>query len=219
MNNENKEQLIAQFRAYLEFADAVAPGADETEARSIDLYTLFCELAALKNEVKLESRQVKQALEQFSEVFSTLQDNNTRLSTELGRSQTDNEELRKAAQRELLIDILDLRDRLAAGLESARKRRPGLLARLGQGDGRVHALLEGTEITLNRLDSLLQRHDVTPIAAVGKPFDANTMRAVEVDRRHDQSDGAVIAELRKGFLRDDIVLRLAEVVVNRRDSP
>ena len=43
------------------------------------------ELAALKNEVKLESRQVKTALEQFRELFDTLQRANTRLGEELNQ--------------------------------------------------------------------------------------------------------------------------------------
>ncbi len=219
MNDESKEQLIAQFRAYLEFTDTIAACTNETDGRTIDLYTLFCELAALKNEVKLESRQVKQALQQFTELFNTLQDENARLRTEISRSQTDKAALREAAHRELLIEMLELRDRLIAGVESARKKRTGLLGRLGKGDARVHALLEGMEITLQRLDSVLQRYEVTPIDALGEPFDPKTMRAVEVERGHDEPDGTVIAELRKGFVQNETVLRVAEVTVNRGETP
>ena len=70
MHSEAKERLIGQFRAYLEAADGLATVEDQE--RSIDLFTLFGELSALKIEVKLESRQVRAAIEEFRKVFDTL---------------------------------------------------------------------------------------------------------------------------------------------------
>jgi molecular chaperone GrpE len=117
MNYATKEHLIAQFRAYLDVVEGVHPLTIEEPGREIDLFTLFSELAALKNEVKLESRQVKTALDQFREVFDTLRQDNARLGEELGRRRDTEQEARCAAQRELLLEILDLHDRLRAGLE------------------------------------------------------------------------------------------------------
>jgi molecular chaperone GrpE len=75
---------------------------------------------------------------------------------------------------------------------------------------------EGQEITLRRLDQVLAGHRVYPLEAVGRPMDPHTMRAAEVDSRADVDNGIVTGELRKGFLWEGEVLRLAEVRVNKR---
>ena len=67
-----------------------------------------------------------------------------------------------------------------------------------------------------RFDRLLSRFDVRRVQTVGQPFDARVMHAVEARRVDRVGDGEVVDELRSGFVRHDDVLRLADVVVNRR---
>ena len=78
---------------------------------------MFVELAAVRNEVRTESRLVKEALDQFRGVFDTLQSSHATLEQELKRAQADARERGQALLRPLLLDLLDLRDRLAAGLQ------------------------------------------------------------------------------------------------------
>jgi molecular chaperone GrpE len=59
---------------------AEAPSADE-EAR--DLFSVFVELAAVRNEARAQARIVKEALDQFRAVFETLQSSNAVLEREL----------------------------------------------------------------------------------------------------------------------------------------
>jgi len=73
MDTETKEQLLDRFRAYLDKLPEATPVESAETDRRTDLYSLFAELAALKNEVRLESRQVKTALDEFRAVFETLQ--------------------------------------------------------------------------------------------------------------------------------------------------
>ncbi len=54
MDQSTKEKLIEQFREYLETEQI-----NEEKSQQTDLFSLFTELAALRNEIKLESRQVK----------------------------------------------------------------------------------------------------------------------------------------------------------------
>ncbi|OQY48555.1 MAG: hypothetical protein B6247_24935 [Candidatus Parabeggiatoa sp. nov. 2] len=65
MDESTKEKLITQFSAYLDSYQV------NEETQQTDLFSLFTELAALRNEVKLESRQVKNALDLFKETFDT----------------------------------------------------------------------------------------------------------------------------------------------------
>ena len=87
------------------------PGAEA------DLFTVFVELAAVRNEVRTESRLVKEALDQFRGVFATLQSSHATLEQELKRVQGEARERGRALLRPLLLELLDLRDRLAAGLQ------------------------------------------------------------------------------------------------------
>ena len=105
MDEDKKSQLLAQFGGYLD--NCVADGGDE-EANQTDLFSLFVELAALRTEVRTESRQFGNALEQFKEAQSLLRNSHEHLERELERSRNDMASLRRAALRPLLVELLEL---------------------------------------------------------------------------------------------------------------
>ena len=78
MDNVVKATLLDQFRCYLDGIDE-APPRVETGSAEADLFTVFVELAALRNEVRTESRLVKEALDQFRGVFATLQSSHAKI--------------------------------------------------------------------------------------------------------------------------------------------
>jgi hypothetical protein len=106
-----KETLLDQFRSYLDSLEEAQGEPDEPGAEA-DLFTVFVELAALRNEVRTESRLVKEALDQFRGVFATLQSSHATLEQELKRVQAEARERGRAQLRPLLLELLDLRDRL-----------------------------------------------------------------------------------------------------------
>jgi molecular chaperone GrpE len=215
MDSAIKQRLIERFGAYLDAADE-APA--DTPAEAPDLFTLLAEVAALKSEVKLESRQVKAALDQFRELFDDLRQANARLDEELGRRRERDQHSRHLEERGLLLELLDLRDRLQAGCEQARRYSPGWLARRGGAAGFVGAMAEGLEMNLDRLDGILARRGVRPLEILNQAFDPQTMHAAEIVRRADRPTGTVLGEIRRGFLHQGRVLRPAEVIVNKKDS-
>jgi len=218
MDSDLKEQLVAQFRRYLETAGAEDEGPPVASGE-VDLFTLFTELAALKNEIRLESRQVKQALEHSRELIDSLNENNSRLNEELLRRRQGEDALRQRAERPLLLEILELRDRVEAAGQSLQSHQPGLLERWAGGSGRlIGSVGEGLEITLRRVDGLLSQYQVTPIEPLGKRMDPACMRVCGAEQQDDREDGIVLAEVRKGYLRAGQVLRLAEVIVNKKVS-
>lgn len=219
MDTETTERLLDRFRAYLNEEPEAVPAETSQDNRRTDLYSLFAELVALKNEVRLESRQVKTALDEFRAVFETLQATQTQLAGELDRARNALPEQRRATLKPLLLELVDLRDRLEAGLRVLRNYRPTLPGRL-LGVGRrervlLQAITEGQDITLRRLDQILNAQQVTALNARGQPLDPHTMRAAELDHRPDLANGIVTEELRKGYLWRGELLRLAEVRVNR----
>lgn len=233
-----KEQLVARFRAYLDQASPPEPEAEsaldwDSESRdpdqpieeaieyeteiapeAPDLFTLLAELAALKNEVKLESRQVKGALNEFRALFEALQTSQTRLDEEAKRRRDSERRCEQDAHRELLLELLDLRDRLEAGHSQARRFRPGWLERR-RARAFIGSMAEGLAISLRRLDETLARREVQAFEVLGHRFDPHRMRASEVADDPDQPEGVVVEELRKGFRVGERLLRPAEVRVNR----
>ncbi len=83
----------------------------------------------------------------------------------------------------------------------------------------LQAIAQGQDISLRRLEQILSAQQVVALAAEGKPLDPHTMRAAELDHRSDLDNGIVTEELRKGYLWQGELLRLAEVKVNRQPEP
>lgn len=214
MDAVTKEQLLVAFSAYLDAVDATDdphPAADTDAAP--DLFTLLAELAALKNEVKLESRQVKSALDDFRSLFDSLRESSARLAEEQERRHEQAQQADQQRQKELLLDLLELRDRLQAGQEQARRFQRGWFD--GRATGFIVSMAEGLEMNLRRFDEMLARRGVTPLPALDQPFDPHRMHAAELANHPTRPAGIVVRELRKGFLLHDRLLRAAEVVVNR----
>ncbi len=237
MSGAEHDALVERFRQYLERADddraarvpEAADGAANGAAdgahgdagqRRVDLFDLLTELAGLRNEVRLESRQLKGALERFGELFDALRADNAALTRELEARRDAERRAARDAERELLLELVELRDRLAAGADAAGAHRPGALARLDRRSGRmVESLAEGLGIALRRIDESLARRDVHRIPALGEPMDPHTMRAVSTENRADAADGTVIGEARPGYRRGDEVLRIVDAIVNRHANP
>jgi molecular chaperone GrpE len=226
MDGALREDLLARFCAYLDdlgddsqdaTPDATAgPDPDPDRAgRLPDLYTLLAELCSLKNEVRLESRQVKTALDQFRDAFDLVRTAQERLAEGESQRAESERRARTAAERDLIMELLELRDRLQAGHDQARRYRPNWLARRGGADGFVTGMAEGLAMNLRRLDETLARRGVRALPVLGTRFDPQTMHAGEVGRDPTQPDGTVLAELRRGFVQGERLLRAAEVSVNR----
>ena len=214
-----RDQLLARFAAYLdgveetEVADPDAGRSDSNPAP--DLFTLLAELGALKNEVKIESRQVKGALDQFRDAFDLVRRAQLGLEEAQAQRAEGERRARQDSERDLLLELLELRDRLQAGLDQARRYSPGWFARRGGADVFVTGMAEGLAMNLLRLEESLGRRGVRPLRVQGARFDPHTMHVAEVGRDPTQADGLVLAEVRRGFTQGERLLRPAEVAVNR----
>lgn len=131
----------------------------------------------------------------------------------LQRTQADFENYRKRIQREreqeskylhgnFAADILPVLDNLERALQAARQ------------VGETGPLVQGVGMVQNQLLDLLRRHGVTPIEALGKPFDPNLHQAVMQQPSTDKPPHTVLQVLEQGFTIHDRVLRPARVVVS-----
>jgi molecular chaperone GrpE len=218
-----KQALLSRFSAWLDAAqdetlvgtlDGAAPQA--APAPTTDLYSLFVEMAGLRSEVRAESRLVKEALDQFRAVFETLQTSHATMRQELEWARTEARDQAKAAVRPLLLDVIDMRDRLQEALKLSGTARFGWLDRVFRRNASGgEAWQEGLRLTLRRLDQVLLDRRVVAVRLEGKLFDPLHARAVATVADSTAPDGTVIEEVRTGFLWDDQVLRTAEVIVSK----
>ena len=225
MTPSDKESLLDQFRAYL---DAVEEGVDPlvaddvsvSDAQTVDLYSLFVELAALKNEVRIESRQLKTALDQFRGLVDPLQAGYAALQDGIESVRRERQEVVRKTLQPLLLDLLELRDRmLAASADAAERKSSGLAQRLFRKEWEIMDLWrEGQSMTVRRLDQILASQGVTPLALIGCVLDPHVARAVQVEQHEGLENGIVLAEVRQGFLWNGLLLRTAEVVVNSNNK-
>jgi molecular chaperone GrpE len=221
MDETIREKLLGRFAAYLDSVDhdetgeapAVAEGSEEA-----DLFSVFVELAGLRNEVRTESRLVKEALDRFRGVFDTLQSSHETLEQELKRARTEAHDRERTLLKPLLLDIIDVRDRLAAGLKLAVAHPPRWYERIRpkvKHEAEM-AWREGVRMTLRRIDRLLAERSIIAIETVGRPFDPRLAAAMSTVEDPAATDGIVVEEVRPGFLWQGELLRSAEVIVARR---
>lgn len=222
MDQAIREKLLSRFVAYLDGLEhdesGAAPAVAEEAREEADLFSVFVELAGLRNEVRTQSRLLKEALDQFRGVFDTLQASHATLEQELKRARAESHDRERMLLKPLLLDIIDVRDRLAAGLKSA-VAAPRWYKRFRPKTKREAeaAWREGMRMTLRRIDKLLADRRIVATETVGRPFDPRFAAAVSTVEEPATADGIVVEETRPGFLWQDELLRPAEVIVARRD--
>lgn len=129
------------------------------------------------------------------------------------RERADLENVRKRTQREkqdairfandrLLKELLPVLDNLERAVEHAR-----------QQDAEKLVLLEGVTMTITLFNKVLADFGLTPVAAVGQPFDPNLHQAMGQVETDEQPANTVVTTFQKGYLLNDRLLRPALVMV------
>lgn len=216
MDEQAKEQLIEQFRAYLE-----TDFAPEEPEDIIDRMTLFNELAGLKNEVRIESRQLKGALDDFRLAFTSLDRAHQDTANMLHHIEQQEREAARAAFKPVILGLIELYDRIGAGLQSKPPAIPFFQRLLTGGRHSQRWLtghLEGQQMILGRVLDLLNQCGVSALDSHGRQFDPNCMKAVGFQADPEQEHGVVLQVNRKGFRQGERIVRPAEVIVNKKEK-
>ncbi len=78
----------------------------------------------------------------------------------------------------------------------------------------LESLLEGVKLTLRSLVSVLEKFEVKPVTAVGKPFDPIMQEALSMEASDVVPANYVVGEFEKGYYYKDRLLRAARVIVS-----
>ncbi len=120
------------------------------------------------------------------------------------RTQREREELSVYANQGLLQDFLPVIDNLERALAAG-------------DNATAESLRSGVELTARQFRALLEKHNVSPVEAMGQPFDPNVHEAV-MQEQGDYETPTVVMELQKGYKIGDRLLRPAMVKVARKDA-
>jgi molecular chaperone GrpE len=224
METDRTEELVSRFRHYL----AVTADNIEQPPEKLDLFTLYSEIKTLKNEVKIESRHIKQGFVGLQETLGRCEEN--------GFKPKDwKREKGEPEPGPLLDGIIDLYDRIHASVQALpepvqqkeykekksfwsrrrRKEEKERSEREQREQDMIISMRAGQQMLLDRIIGLLLAWDISPIAALAQRFDPHTMRALGTDSLPELADGTVSVEIRTGFQQQGKMLRLADVRVNR----
>jgi molecular chaperone GrpE len=118
------------------------------------------------------------------------------------RAQKEKSDMMKFGNESLLRAMLPALDNLARAVEQ------------GKSAKEIDTLLEGVEMTYRQFLSLLEKYGVTPIQAVGDIFNPEKHEAL-AQEENEQEPHRVIAEVEKGYLFHDRLLRPAKVIVSK----
>lgn len=112
---------------------------------------------------------------------------------------------KKFANQELLQEILVAVDSLGSVIEYSND----------------SIAIEGVNLVLKEITRILKKFNVKPINAVMHQFDPNFHQAMSQEETDKYPDNTIIAELQKGYMIHDRLLRPSMVVVStlRKESP
>ena len=130
------------------------------------------------------------------------------------RLQADIDNLRKRSERDLVnahkfalekiaAELLPVRDSLEMGLVAAGENHD------------VEKLIEGSELTLKMLGSVLEKFNIKEINPVDEKFNPDYHEAMSMQERADVEPNTVVVVMQKGYLLNDRLIRPAMVMVSK----
>lgn len=151
--------------------------------------------SSLRAELEALKREQQETYDRLLRVSAEFENYKKRTAREM-------DELRRFANQSLLKEMLSALDHIELALSSARSA-PATDAKL----------VEGLELTLRELQRLFERFHVTPVEAVGKPFNPEFHEAIMREESAEFPENTVVRELQKGYTINGRLLRPALVAV------
>jgi len=119
------------------------------------------------------------------------------------RTSKENVELRQTAGSEIIVSLLDVLD----DMDRAEKQM--------EETNSDEQLKEGILLVFNKFRKILQSRGLKPIETLHSDFDVEKDEAISEIDVEDKLKGKVVAEVQKGYLLNDKLIRFAKVVVGK----
>ncbi|ABK78567.1 molecular chaperone GrpE [Cenarchaeum symbiosum A] len=167
-----------------------APGIGDQEAPGISEQQAPGELEEMLEAERLRSADLEEKLKHMLADFQNLE-KKTRADIERGVGE---------GLDGILLDFLEIHDDFARAKDAA-------------ADGAAAA---GLASVLRNMDSLLAKHGLSTIDALGEIFDPNLHEAISIIQDGSLDEGTVTREIRKGYISRHRVVRPALVEISKK---
>lgn len=154
-------------------------------------------LKELEEKVTNKELEAKQTYDRFLRVSAEFENYKKRSSREMI-------EFRKYANESLITELLTVVDNIERAISTS-----------SSDDQANSCIIEGVSLTLKEILKVFDNFGVTPIESLCKTFDPNFHQAVMQEESEEHPDNTVIAELQKGYMIHDRLLRPSMVVVSK----
>ena len=145
--------------------------------------------------------------ERLKERIEELEDKHLRLAAEFDnykkRMGRQYEEMMRSANDRILLELLEVVDNFERALHHENDNTD------------FETFRKGTELIFSHITALLDKYNISPIEALGMPFDPNLHEAVMPVESDDYPEGTVAVEVSKGYLQGERVLRHSKVGVSK----
>ena len=155
----------------------------------------------------IEEEEISELKDRIAELEDRIHDQdctNLRLRADVEnyRKQLDREkeDFMRWANKEVLLDILEVADNFERAIPLLRKKDP---------EG-----AQGMELIYSQLMKAMEKYGLSKIEAVGKKFDTRFHEAF-LQEETDGLEGVILEELQKGYILNDKVLRHSKVKVSK----
>ncbi|HHJ13844.1 MAG TPA: nucleotide exchange factor GrpE [Gammaproteobacteria bacterium] len=119
------------------------------------------------------------------------------------RSERDLANAHKFALEKIAAELLPVRDSLEMGLAAAAE------------NADVDKLIEGGELTLKMLSSVMEKFNIKEINPINEKFNPDLHEAMSMQERDDVEPNTVVAVMQKGYTLNDRLIRPAMVMVSK----
>ncbi|MCX8188422.1 MAG: nucleotide exchange factor GrpE [Nitrososphaeria archaeon] len=171
------------------------------QTESIKIQEKMDEIEDLKNKVELYRKEVEEEKRKAEEYLTRLKYVQADYLNFRKRIEKEIEEIKKYSNERFIISLLEIVDELEMALEA------------GKNTNSIKTLLEGVEMTLKKLNKILENEGVKKIEALGKMFDPNVHYVIARIEKEDIEEGTILEEVRKGYIMKDRVIRPSIVKV------
>ncbi len=196
MTNENKNESKTQ--------EPAEPVAAKTAAENSG--TAPAADATAKTPAGPPEAELQQEAADVSAEIEALKDRLLRLQADFDnfrkRTARDRAEMCVRANEDLIRELLPALDHFEIGLRSAAEH------------GAEESVRQGFQLVYDQLQAALAKFGVTPVDAVGVPFDAQEHEAITHAPSSDIPAGTVMQQLRRGYRLGTLLLRPAQVLVS-----
>ncbi len=158
---------------------------------------LRAELESIKGELRRAKESSESSLNKMRYLMADFDNYRKQMEKQLASKA-------ESIKAELLLKFLNIRDDYIRALSMAK-----------QSKSDKEVVIEGLEGILKNIDSLLASEGVREIEAVGTPFDPNVHDAIAYAERDGLAENTVTAEIRKGYMLNDRVLRPSLVEISK----